>query len=209
MSFVRPQDLTIERVEEALDLPAEQWHGQCYGIASGIIDAKLVRGVAVYGAWLGEINPHGWWADRVGHACVRHGWIRLPRKNYVLDPTRWSFEADEPYLWYGENDGTYDEGNDRFRKLFQRPCPETDPDGRFVELPFDAATQEFLYLYSDKMLPKPNGGPMRVNFMQGGWIANAPMSDLEPFTRVIYQTLVDSGHSAWVPYDNRVLVLGQ
>jgi len=207
-TFKRPQDLTIKDIEEALDIPADRWHGNCYGIASGIVEAKLVNGKAVYGAWTGEIHPHGWWGNRAHMDFVRHGWVRLPGGK-ILDPTRWSFEADEPYIWCGKNDGTYDEGNDHFRKAMHRECPPADAHDKFVELPFDLATQAFLYFYSNKVLPKPpeDAPPMRVNFQQGAWIANAPMMDLDPFTKPIYQVLVVSGHSAWIPMDNRMMVL--
>lgn len=41
---MKPEDLTIEIVENAIDLPASKWEGKCYGIACLILRSKLVEG---------------------------------------------------------------------------------------------------------------------------------------------------------------------
>lgn len=97
---MKPDDLTIAQVEKAIKIPAKEWHGRCYEIACAIIVAKLVKGEAAYGHYLGEIAATGWWKHRRGSVFTHHGWIILDTKRdgRILDPTRWSFEDKPPYL---------------------------------------------------------------------------------------------------------------
>jgi hypothetical protein len=104
--------------------PLSSWMGDCYTIARLVIDHGLVRGVARYGAYMGEIAPGSMFADRADvPGGVNHGWVEL-KDGRVVDPTRWVFEDVEPYIYRGENRGEYDAGAQNRRALFRLPCPE-------------------------------------------------------------------------------------
>lgn len=98
---MRSQDLTIADVEKAVGMPASKWHGQCFFIASQIVDKNLVKGRAAYGHYRGPVSKEGYWKDRVGQGFQRHGWVELPDQT-ILDPTRWSFENKPPYIYLHE-----------------------------------------------------------------------------------------------------------
>jgi hypothetical protein len=90
-----PKNLDIKAVARKLRWPTKDWHGQCYAVACAIVKAGIVKGRAVYGHYLGPVAETGHWAERRGQAFQRHGWIVL-EDGRILDPTRWSFEDDEP-----------------------------------------------------------------------------------------------------------------
>lgn len=98
----RPNRLpTLAECEKALGEKAETWAGRCYEIASRIVKAGLVDGEAVYGHWIGRVHPRSYFGKRANLPFVAHGWVLL-KDGRVLDPTRWAFEAVEPYLFVGE-----------------------------------------------------------------------------------------------------------
>ena len=61
--LIAPEDLTIEMMVDASG-PTEMWEGQCYGMA--LIAANLIGGnaVAVYGHYLGPVDPDGYWGGK-------------------------------------------------------------------------------------------------------------------------------------------------
>ena len=89
----------LEECEKALGEKAEAWVARCYEISCRIVAAGLVKGVAVYGHWLGPVHPKSHFAGKP-RPFVQHGWI-LTDDGEVLDPTRWVFEAAKPYLYVG------------------------------------------------------------------------------------------------------------
>lgn len=148
----RFKDLTIADVEKAIGIPAKEWHGNCFFIATQIVEKKLVKGRAVYGHYRGPVSPTGWWKHRIGQAFLRHGWVELP-DGMILDPTRWSFEDKPPYIYlhdcvghdiicktcdmvpeeHGQHEDAclmfqpqicdYDAGGEDFRTALMRPPP--------------------------------------------------------------------------------------
>lgn len=209
---VAPERLTIEAIEAAIGLPATQWHGRCYELAWLVADEhKLIKGHAVYGAWIGRVSKRGYWKLRAHFAFIRHGWVLLPG-GHILDPTRWSFENKKPYVWLGENDGSYDPCNDHARQAqyANKECPAEYDHKQFFELPLSHGARLFLFKYSDEVLPRPlKKEPLCLNFSQLMWVANMPMVDLRPYTAEVYQAIIDAGQQATIPYDNREMILGQ
>jgi len=96
---------TLRECEKAIGEPATAWVSRCYEIARKIVDTGLVSrergldGVAVYGHWVGPISPRSHFADRAKLGFVQHGWIYVEAHGMVIDPTRWVFEAKQPYLY--------------------------------------------------------------------------------------------------------------
>lgn len=92
---------TLAECEKAIGEPASAWVSRCYEISCKIVEAKLVRGEAVYGHWTGPVHKDSHFARYASAPFIRHGWILL-EDGRVLDPTRWVFEAAEPYLFVAE-----------------------------------------------------------------------------------------------------------
>lgn len=196
---LRPEDVTVEVVQKLVakhlgPTPAD-WEGKCHAVACAI--ATLVGGRAAYGHWLGKVARTGYWSDRAGLPFQRHGWVVLP-DGRILDPTRWSFEAAAPYIWLGENDGTYDEGGDGLRASMRAPPPK-DGEGPGVAFVLDV---------SPPCLARLNGllgrGPTNAMFYtrQLAWLANGPLGELGEHAHEFFEALDGLGKKAFVPIDH-------
>ena len=200
----KPENLTIKEVEKAIDMPAQRWHGKCFEIATAIVEANLVSGVAVYGHYLGHVDPDGYWGARANAPFFQHGWILLD-DGRILDPTRWSFEDDQPYLALFSKDedgddyfGDYDEGGNQWRKAMLRPCPPPSKNGRKEPLKLSNEAKRFVScLLADGVTPEN----MCVEHVS--WLANANYDDLGEFVYEIYRAICQLPHgSAFIPIDN-------
>lgn len=200
--------LTLQQVERALG-PASAWKGRCFEIASGIVAAKLVRGTAVYGHWLGPVHRRSiFHRGGRGPTFVQHGWVVLADEPRVLDPTRWAFEARKAYLFLGEPGKLYDEGGNEWRRAKRGPVPEFDADDRCYELttrvlPSEAWVFVERYLELRHSYDDPRVKPGVLCVRQLAYLANAPLDDLGNHARAIYATLGKLGLIAFVPIDNR------
>ena len=191
-----PEQLTIEDVEQALDLPAEKWHGQCYGIAKGIAEAGLVEGDAIYGHYLGDIDKDGYWGRRKELPFVQHGWILLP-DDRILDPTRFSFENEEPYIYIGDGGTDYDEGGDMWRAALLKPCPTPSGNRKVKDAGWELDTNE---TFTFQLL---TGTPFdKMTTEQTFWIANLPYAALAPHIPIVYPVLGRYDLKGFVPFDN-------
>lgn len=136
----------------------------------------------------------------------------VPEKERIVDPTRWSFEAKKPYLWTGDNDGTYDEGGNGFRSAMARMHSRVDdPDhGREPLLlslgceedyervkricrigSFEDYSDEYPYLDHMDVLRLCNASPRDI-----GWWRVAE----------IFEKLARLGYHASIPSDNWKMV---
>jgi len=193
----KPEDLTIEICEKGIKEPAHKWHKRCHEIAHRIVDAGLVEGSVCYGHYLGPIDPDGRWSNREGLAFQRHGWILLP-DGRILDPTRFSFENKDPYLYIGENADEYDEGGNVFRGAMMESCPSPDETNykKKLKLKAPAASKPLFEMLTDTPFSK-------MTFEQLHWVANIPYNQLDFAAGPIYQVLIDSNFAALIPIDNR------
>lgn len=190
-----PEELTIEDVEQALDLPASKWHGQCYGIATGILEAELIEGDPIYGHFLGDISDEGFWRGRKGHPFVQHGWILLP-DGQILDPTRFSFENEDPYIYIGDGGTDYDEGGDMWRAATLQPCPVPKGD-RVKNQGWELGTNE---TFAFQLL---TGTPFdKMTTEQVFWIANLPYAAMSSYIPIVYPVLKRYDMTGLVPLDN-------
>lgn len=194
---------TLAEAEAAIGEPAVQWVSRCYEIAYKLVE-RLVPGRAVYGHYLGPVLPSSPFYAR-HHACsfTGHGWVSLP-DGRVLDPTRWVFEAQEPYLhlgWPGEGESLeYDEGGNKWRERNLTPPPAFDPSAKRVELRLSEAAADHTY----RLL----GGSPAVTIEQLLWLANLPLERLGDQAKDVFTAIVEAGHPGFLPIDNRRRVLG-
>lgn len=196
---VRPEDVTVKWVTKLVarsigPTPAA-WEGNCYAVACAI--APLVGGRPAYGLWHGEVSSAGYWANRAGQGFQRHGWVALP-DGRILDPTRWSFEAVEPYIWLGENDDNYDEGGDHLRRAMRTPPPK-DGDG-----PPRQCTLNVTPLCRARLNELLEREPARAHFYvtQLFWLACGPLDELGCYAREFFEALDSLGLKALVPIDH-------
>lgn len=201
---------TLDECEKSIGVPTKNWVGNCHAIARAIVEAGLVQnfdGAAVYGYWGGPVHPDSHSADRAHQPFIRHGWILL-EGGRILDPTRWCFDAKEPYLFIGDNSGEYDEGGDKYREeTLEAPPPWDKEDSQYTITKSILATDpwkhvEWLLDCTDSYVDDeaPTG---QLCGAQLFWLANCPYSMLEPHAAQIYKALERIGMKAFIPLDNR------
>jgi len=216
--------LSIEEVAEGLDWPVEKWEGNCFAVASQMVEKGIVEGEAVYGHFLGGASKEGYWAARSDNPFIRHGWIILP-DGRILDPTRWSFEAVEPYIWVGENSGEYDRGGNKLLGMIaeRRPWPDFDEDAEktykfewMEEIVMDlenagAHLRDPLDPDIMERDPLDFGEPYHLTLTgeQVFWIANLPLDAYKIKQRAyeVYLQIREQGLDGFIPLDNRIEIL--
>ena len=199
-----PEKLTVSQVAKAIDLPAKKWAGNCFAVASKIVKAELIQGIAVYGHFAGEICQRpGSYYER--SCSTQHGWVKL-HDGRVFDATRWVFEDAEPYLYVGPNNSDYDEGGNDLNKLLRGGPPQ------FVEgddtWAFDEEAMPHNVLSHVKKLLRIRGSYQEDGFFtktQIHWLANVHFDELQPHAETIYQAIEGLGRAfaGFIPYDNR------
>lgn len=207
-SIVAIPPLTV--CERVLGEKAERWEARCFEIASRFVAKKLVEGVAVYGHWRGPVHPRSrFYAKSQAVPFVQHGWVLLP-DNRVVDPTRWCFEAVKPYVFYGDNEGEYDEGGNLWRAAQRGPLPRYDAlEDVTIEITkevMDAPTWSFVEKYLEldyTIAEQPVGELTREQLL---YLAHAPPQQLGEHAGAIYEALSKLGEGALVPIDNRRMV---
>jgi len=199
----KPNELTLKDCEEALGEEASTWKARCYEIASRIVAAKLVKGTAVYGHWLGPVHSKSCFAG--SRPFVQHGWIVLPNDLRVIDPTRWVFEHEAPYLFLGEPGRLYDEGGNEWRTVMRGAAPAFDVSERAIEFDkraMDTETWKFVERYLEIDYEDEEQRPGVLSRSQVSWIANAPLTELGRHARGVYDALEKVGEVALIPIDN-------
>lgn len=198
---------TLEAVEAKLG-PAQTWAGNCFAIASACVKFGLIKGVAVYGHWTGPVSSNSYFADRAGFPFVRHGWV-VVSKNLIFDPTRWSFTGEKPYLYFGPNNGEYDEGGNKILLMRQTPPPKFNCGSSKIY----SFTKKILgggpWSHLEKLLGSEyltdlgeshNPGDLTID--QVRWVANLAYDTLQPHAKEIYSAISACGLSAFIPIDN-------
>ncbi len=191
--------LDPEAVATAIKIPVSDWPGNCYAIASQMVEAGLVTGRAVYGHYLGRIRPGTLFS---GKPIVHHGWV-VTADGQVIDPTRWVFEGVAPYIHYATtaNSHEYDEGGNVFLLTRRRPAPAHDQNSVTVEIPVDARP------LCSALLSR-NDVQRRLTTEEAHWLATLSLILLGDSAKKLYEALVAMGFTALIPIDNRKKVIG-
>jgi len=187
MKKLGPKKLAVTWAK-IIGIPLENWPGKCHEISFALVKHGLVEGKVRYGHWLGPVAKRD-------TPVQRHGWIELPDKR-ICDPTRYVFEGVEPYIYIGQNDPFYyDGGGNIFRMQMQRPAPEFNKKEKVYDFPEITKVVRLLKA-------KP---PYCVS--QLFWLANLPLPLVGEAAKVVYLNLIDLGFDAFIPIDNKQLVL--
>lgn len=199
-----PESLTVEAVIKAIHMPPEQWKGNCFAVASKVVDAGLVQGVAVYGHYAGRVS-HARGAYYAKSGSTQHGWVNL-MDGRIFDLTRWVFENKKPYLHLGPRSAEYDEGGNDLNKSHRGPPPRFDPDEEQHEFTSDMLSSA-AYNKVEKIL-RVDITVQEPGFLtetQIRWLANAHFDDLQPHAVEVYSAIESLGGTfpAYIPFDNR------
>lgn len=196
------ENLTVADVEEAIGSPAELWAGNCFAIASEVVKAGLVKGVAVYGHFRGRVDPKSYFGLRSGMVFVQHGWVQL-NDGRVFDPTRWAFESREPYLYLNQLTAEYDEGGNEINSRLRGGPPQYDGSETITfsaeELPSEPYSLVEKLLKIDVLAQEPG----TLTKGQVFWLANAHYDHLKPHAQAIYLAIEKKGMGGFIPIDNR------
>jgi hypothetical protein len=188
--------ISAKNAANKISLPFEKWKGNCSYVCQLFLQFGLVKGEYCYGHYHGKIASTGIFANR---PFSRHAWIKLPNGE-VCDPTRWVFEDTKPYIYVGPNNGEYDYGGNRVKSCIVQKCPPFDFAAKGILLGLDGAALHFMM----SIVNVP--GPL-VTFEQVMWLANLPIDSLSIYAKSIYKAIIDAGHGATIPMDNRVKVI--
>ena len=200
--MTKPTELTARSAAQALGIPLEQWRGQCFGIASALVEKGLVPGRAVYGHYLGRVSPQSVpFGSRRQMPFQAHGWVALPDGS-ILDPTRWVFEAKAPYLFIGPGDNPeYDEGGNHLRTLMRGPAVAEPVAARTIAIPLAGEAAAFARLAFG------HDSPFGLN--EARWLAHTAPAEAGLAIAGLYEALLAANLGALIPFDNRKAVLGR
>lgn len=187
--------LEIDDIAKEIGIPLTEWEGDCHGIASLIIKKGIVKGRVVRGHYYGPVEEGSMF---FGKPIIPHSWIEL-EDGTIVDPTRWCFEDDHPYLYTTKGDDDYDVGGDDWRTTLSRPCPKIVGEVKLRQ-PFEGECYGFVssLIYNQTFFSDD----------QLFWLANCSKDMLFPFAKPIYKGLEEVGMRAAIPIDNYRYVMG-
>lgn len=189
--------LTVVQVEEAFGARADKWIGECYAVATAIVESGLVpNGCTRYGHWLGPVSLGTYFGHR---PIIQHGWIDVHqnRKLTIIDPTRWVFEGVVPYIFIGTDpEGYYDIGGSKLRaQMHGKPPKQGSP------LPTNRIRGNTIEFMCELL------GHNELSVEGVMWLANQPPSVFKSEVKNVYLAIAKMGLSAFIPFDFRNLVM--
>lgn len=190
-----------------------RWKGNCFCVASKIVDEPILLDDdcrAVYGHYLGPISSKSIFANRQHMPFVHHGWIVLSNGD-IIDPTRWVFEAKDPYIAYFDSWDDiaveeYDEGGNKWIKTNETPAPKYRKKDR--QFPFVINDDEGKSYVID-LLSDDRKEVKEISLDQIFWLANLSLNTLGIYANVVYTYIKNMGQSCCIPIDNKMKILGK
>jgi hypothetical protein len=208
--LIIPPPNVIARMINTPNHDINRWKGNCYYVASQIVneDVLMTDCRAIYGHYLGPISSKSYFRNRKGMPFCQHGWIELANGD-IIDPTRWVFEAKEPYMAFIDRDDDiaeeYDEGGDRWRKATENPPPkynEKDKQFSFTIDDFDRLDGRTYILSLLGYNRNEKKDIKKISLSQIFWLANLSMNTLGVHIREVYNYIEIMKQEAFIPIDN-------
>lgn len=193
------KSMTMSEIAEVINSPLDHWAGNCYGIASRMVEHGLVKGKVVYGKFLGD-SSKGLFKDTV---IPNHAWVVTP-DNKIVDPTRWVFDDVAPFMFETDvKDNHYDRGSNMLKEAFRTPPPEYNED----EKTFDVNDTRIdfimaLYLANQKVVRK-------ISVSQVVWLSSLSLMTLGSNAHDIFSWIENNGMRAFIPIDNYREIIGE
>lgn len=206
-TLARLKGLSVEDVAELIAIPLNEWPGNCFGVASKLVEALEWDATAVYGHYLGPIAAT---CTMFSPNCVtHHGWV-LTKQGVVVDPTRWVFEDVQPSIaiyepWVADSEelSQYDEGGEQWLRDNPKPVPAFDASMKkasLLEGEGGVALQQFVSSYmSFASMKKEELTELSLN--QIVWLANQPYTKLGTSAKLVYEWLVSIKRKGLIPID--------
>lgn len=190
-------NLSIKEIESIINIPVNEWKGNCHLIANEFLKHDLVDGRLCYGNYFGYIDPNSMFSD---YNFPHHGWIHLD-DGRIFDPTRWVFENVDPYIYIDfDLVGEYDFGGNKFRELFSTPKPEYNEKSRQIEI-----DSHLISVISNLIGAERN----IICLEEAMWISNLSLNILQHNAKSVFEFISDNGLSFFIPIDNREFILGK
>ena len=194
---------TVQEVEETIGTPADEWVGRCYEIACRVIKTGLVIGEDVFGAWTGPIHADSFFA---GRPFTQHGWILTP-DDQIVDPTRFVFEAAEPYIFAGPREAhlaEYDRGARRINRalLGDHPPPVVEDGEDLFHVEFEGFGHDYVWMIFGQDCKS------QLSWMQLHWLAHRTPEELGEAAKPVLEGIIAAGKAGLIPFDTRIEVLG-
>jgi len=205
--IIIPPISVILRMIDTPDLNINRWKGNCYCIASKIVDEGIINDScrAVYGHYLGPVSSKSYFANSRNMPFICHGWISLSNGD-IIDPTRWVFEAKEPYMAFIDRDDDvaeeYDEGGNEWRASTRNPPPKYRKGDR--QFPFTMKDFDKLdgRTYVLNLLGDKREFVKEICLDQIFWLANLSLDTLGIHADTIYDYINSMGQKVCIPIDN-------
>lgn len=200
--------MSMEEVATLMNWPLETWPGNCFGVASQLVEAlNWTDATAVYGNFIGEVSPEC--SLFYGRPVVHHGWI-LTAQGCVVDPTRWVFDASAPAIkilkpWEASKEelAVYDEGGEELARMRHGDAPTFVEGERTFELRGPGIPPELAFIVMCRLTPpgRPPSVLKQVSLTQVRWLANTPYTDWGDSAGTVYAWLDSIKCHAFVPVD--------
>jgi hypothetical protein len=200
-----------EVIAAEINIPLEDWPGNCHGIAEAILrrlpiaGMRLVRGH--YDGWVSK--------DSVYRGSIQqHSWLEL-EDGRILDPTRWAMSnPKKPSIYLGENDH-YDEASIGMKaksrpaiamSMFMQGHAATGPQAAVLQKLQDLPTWRVEELFEAGGLTAPSG---EIGNRDAERLYDRLSDPVEHFREpeAFFGKLRDAGLSAMVPIDIMTRVL--
>lgn len=195
-----PDYLDVEAIAKAINWETKKWVANCYAVSCAIVEAGLVKGKAVFGKYHGKIHEDSFFDQA---PFTNHGWI-LTEDGKILDPTRWVFEAVEPYMYVTTpDDKEYDRGSNVIRDVIAsiQEAPIFDDSGRVIDVK-DEEVENYL-----SMLLGKNKVANKISLNQAMCIASSSINTLGNAAKPLFTWFEANGLKAFVPIDNFEMVM--
>lgn len=187
-----------EALAHEIEIPLDQWAGNCHGVACAIRDLVPVQGMRIArGHYDGFISRKSVYT---GGPMQQHSWLVSP-DGRILDPTRWAMECpDAPYIYLGPCDH-YDEGGRAMAARMPPSLPGAGPD--FSRQINNLAMEDRIQLAKIVGLNDP------ASSLMSDQIARLARQDPDhvPDVRTAYALLAKAGLKAIVPIDSWMRVM--
>jgi hypothetical protein len=203
-------------------------------VKSGLLDqwgGERATYTLMRGHWIGPIAPGSHFGYMRSLPFVPHSWIQTRHLAFpvlersrrhidepmeqtikvthdpIIDPTRFAFEAAPPYIYLGGND-RYDAGGNVWREIVEPELRPFNPATNPINLILPVETHKWIRVQLDQYETGRTYPFCIYTIELVLWLANLSLFRLGKHARPIFHAIVQAGHAAAIPMDNRAIVLG-
>jgi len=195
MNTLKEEAGDLVAVGEKIGIDVLDWPNRCFEVACAFIKHRIIIGKPCYGMYCGPISDKSVFA---GRRFARHGWIFTPH-GFIVDPTRWVFEAIDPYLFITRSQAEYDLGSMRMRHLGRSSFPADDLSEKCISLD---VSNEILEQYAGP------GDWSKLTKPQVHWLATVMPDTSDDYIKML-NAICKAGQQMFIPVDIRTFYLDE